>query len=70
MGAGQFRVRHESQLRTRELDVRGKHVSLEYSAHEADSDNDCAEQNNYTVEKIPVQCPSASAPKEVEFKVR
>ena len=38
------RERHESQLRVREPDLRGQHVSLSYAAHEADSDDDYAEQ--------------------------
>ena len=52
VGHGQFRERHESQLRVQEPDLRGQNVSLDYAAHEADSDDDYAEQNNYTVEKI------------------
>ena len=67
---GQFRERHESELRPREPDVRGKHVFLDYAAHEADSDNDYAEQDNYIVEKILAQDPSAFAPGGEEFKVR
>ena len=70
VGPRKFRERHESQLRAREPDVRGKHVSLNYTAHEADSDDDYAEQDNYTVEKILAQRPIASAPGGVEFKVR
>ena len=70
VGHGQFRERHESQLRVREPDLRGQHVSLSYAAHEADSDNDCAEQDDYTVEKILAQRPNASAPGGLEFKVR
>ena len=45
-------------------------MSLGYGAHEADSDNDYAEQDGYTVEKILAQRPSAWAPGGVEFKVR
>ena len=52
VGHGQFRERHESQLCVREPDLRGQHVSLSYAAHEADSDDDYAEQDDYTVEKI------------------
>ena len=70
VGPGQFEGRHESQLRAREPDIRGKHVSLDYTAHEADSDNNYAEQDDYTVEKILAQRQSASAPGGVEFKVR
>ena len=70
VGHGQFRERHESQLRVREPDLRGQHVSLSYAAHEADSDDDYAEQNDYTVEKILAQRPEASAPGGLEFKVR
>ena len=50
VGHGQFRERHESQLRVREPDLRGQHVSLSYAAHEADSVDDYAEQDDYTVE--------------------
>ena len=70
VGHGQFRERHESQLRVREPDLRGQHVSLSYAAHEADSDDDYAEQDDYTVEKILAQRPKASAPGGMEFKVR
>ena len=44
VGHGQFRERHVSQLRVREPDLRGQHVSLSYAAHEADPDDDYAEQ--------------------------
>ena len=54
----------------REPDLRGQHVSLSYPAHEADSDDDYAEQGDYTVEKILAQRPNASAPRGLEFKVR
>ena len=70
VGHGQFRERHESQLRVREPDLRGQHVSLSYAAHEADSDDDYAERDDYTVEKILAQRPKASAPGGLEFKVR
>ena len=70
VGHGQFRERHESQLRVREPDLRGQHVFLDYAAHEADSDDNYAEQDNYTVEKILAQRPNASAPRGLEFKVR
>ena len=70
VGAGQFRERHESQLRALESDVRGEHVSLDYTAHEADSDDDYAEHDDYTFQKILAQRPSASAAEGVEFKVR
>ena len=70
VGPGQFMERHESQLRAREPDVRGKHVYLDYTAHEANSDNDFAEEDNYTIEKKLAQCPNASAPGGLEFKVR
>ena len=70
VGHGQFRERHESQLRVREPDLRGQHVSLDYTAHEADSDDDYAEQDDYTVEKILAQRPNTSAPGGLEFKVR
>ena len=70
VGHGEFRERHESQLRVREPDPRGRHVSLSYAAHEADSDDDYAEQDEYTVKKILAQRPNASAPGGLEFKVR
>ena len=70
VGHRQFRERHESQLRVREPDLRGQHVSLDYTADEADSDDDYAEQDDYTVEKILAQRPNASAPRGLEFKVR
>ena len=70
VGHGQFRECHESQLRLQEPDLRGQHVSLDYTAHEADSDDDYAEQDDYTVEKILAQRPNASAPRGLEFKVR
>ena len=50
--------------------LRGQHVSLDYTAHEADSDDDYAEQDDYTIEKILAQRPNASAPGGLEFKVR
>ena len=70
MSHRQFRERHESQLRVREPDLRGQHVSLDYAAHEADSDDDYAEQDDYTVEKILAQRLNASATGGLEFKVR
>ena len=70
VGHGRFRERHESQLRVREPDLRGQHVSLSYAAHEADSDDDYAAQDDYTVEKILAQRSNASAPGGLEFKVR
>ena len=70
VGHRQFRERHESRLRVQEPDLRGQHVSLDYAAHEADSDDDYAQQDDYTVEKILAQRPSASAPGGLEFKVR
>ena len=70
LSPGQFRERHESQRHPRVPDVRGKHVSLDYAANEADSDDDYAEQDDYTVGKILAKRLSASAPGGVEFKVR
>ena len=70
VGHGPFRERQESQLRVREPDLRCQHVSLDYAAHEADSDDDYAEQDDYTVEKILAQRPNAWAPRGLEFKVR
>ena len=69
VGLGEFMERRQSPLRACEPDVLGKHVSLDYTAHEADSDDDYAEQDDYTVEKIQAQRQSASAPGGVEFKV-
>ena len=69
VGHGHFRERQESQLRVREPDLRGQHVSLDYTAHEADSDDDYAEQDDYTVEKILAQRPNASVPRGPEFRV-
>ena len=59
VGHGQFWERHKSQLRVREPDLRGQHVSLDYAAHEADSDDNYAEQDDSTVEKILAQRPNA-----------
>ena len=70
VGHRQFREGHKSQLRVQEPDLRGQHVSLDYAAHEADPDDDCAEQDDYTVGKILAQRPNASAPGGLEFKVR
>ena len=53
----------------REPDLRGQHVSPDYATHEADSDDDYAEQNDYTVKRILAQRPTASAPGGLEFKV-
>ena len=69
VGHRQFRERHKSQLRVREPDLCGQRVSPDYTAHEADSDDDYAEQNDYTVEKILAQRLNASAPEGLEFKV-
>ena len=69
VGHGQFRERHEIQLRVREPNLCGQHVSLDYAAHEADSDDDYAEGDDCTVQKIPAQRPSASAAGGLEFKV-
>ena len=70
VGHGQFWECHESQLRVREPDLGGQHVSLDYAAHEADSDDHYAEQDDSTVEMILAQRLNASAPGGVEFKVR
>ena len=70
VGHGQFRECHESQLRVREPDLCGQHVSLDYTPHEADLDDDYAEQDDYTVEKILDQRLNASASGGLEFKVR
>ena len=65
----QVKEQHESQLRAREPDGRGNHVSLDYTAHEADLDDDYAERDDYTVEEILAKRLSASAPGGVDFKV-
>ena len=70
MGSGQFRERHESQFSVRGPEVCGNHVSLDYTAHEADSDDNYAEQDDSTVEQIVAQRPSCSARGAVEFQVR
>ena len=70
VGHGQFQECRESQFPVREPDFRGQHVSLDYAVHEADTDDDYAEQNNYTVEKILAQRLNASAAGGLEFKVR
>ena len=70
VGLKQFRERHESPLCSREPDVKGKHVSLDYAAHEANLDNDYAEQADYTVQKILAPCPIAWRPGGLEFKLR
>ena len=59
LGPGHFRERHESKLRAREPHVHGTHVSLDYTAQEADSDDDNAEQDNYINQKILAQRPIA-----------
>ena len=69
VGPRQFSERHESQLRTREPDVHGEHVSLDYTVPQAKSDNNYAKRDVHTVEKILTQHPSASAPGGVTFKV-
>ena len=43
---------------------------LDYTAHETDSNDDYAEQDDYTVEKILSPRPNASVPGGLEFKVR
>ena len=45
-------------------------MSLDYTAHEANSDDDYAEQDDYTVERVLAQRPSAWAPGGLAFKVR
>ena len=45
-------------------------MTLDYAAHEAASDEDYAEQDDYTIDKILAQRPSASAAGAVVFKVR
>ena len=67
---GQFRKRHEGPLRACEHNICGKHVSLDYTAHDADSQDNYAEHDNYTVENTLAQRPNAPGPGGVEFKVR
>ena len=70
VGPRQFRKRHEGQLCAREPDVRGKNVSLDYTTNEANSNDEYAEHDDYTVAKILAKRFSASAPGGVEFQVR
>ena len=42
VGDQKFREKHESPIRAREPDIRGKHVSLDYTAHKPDWNNDYA----------------------------
>ena len=70
LGYGQLREGHDNQLRAREPDILVKHVSLEYTAHQTDSDDHHFEQDKYTVEKIPTQRPNPSGPGPMRFKVR
>ena len=70
VGPRQFTERQQTQLLAPDPDIRGKHVSLDYTDHEADSYNEYAEQNDYTVEKILAQHLSAPARGGVHFKVR
>ena len=69
VGHRQFQERHESQLHVRDPYLHGQHVSLDYAAHEADSADDYAEPDDYTVEQILAQRLNASAPGGLEFKV-
>ena len=66
VGPGQFRERHESELGARESNIRGNHVSPDFTALK---DGDYAEQDNYSVEKILAQRPNDSALGGVEYKV-
>ena len=45
-------------------------MSLDYTAHEADSNDDYAEQEDYTIGKILAERSNALARGEMEFKVR
>ena len=69
LGPRKLRERHGSQLRACEMDICEKHVLLDYTAHETDSDDNYAELDDYTVKKNLAQRPSASAPGGVEFNV-
>ena len=63
VGAGQFRERHGDLLRAREPDVCGKHVSLDYTAHEADSDVDYLGGSRCMVKMRPKLPPQGTAKK-------
>ena len=69
VGLGPFTEQHEGQLRAREHSICWKHVSLDYTAHEAVTDDDYAELDSYTVEKILAPPLKASATVGVEFQV-
>ena len=68
-GTRQFREWHECQLRAPEPDIDGKHMFLDYTAHEAESDHNYAEQDDCTVEKIPAHCLRELASGGIAFKV-
>ena len=70
VGPSVFRKRYESQLCAGEPYICAKHLSLDYTAHEAHWDDDYAQQDNYTVQKTLVQRQIAPAPGGVEFRVR
>ena len=70
VSAGQFKERHENQLRGSEPDIRGKHVSLDCTTHDADLNDDHAEQDGYTVNKILDQHRNASLARGLGFQVR
>ena len=70
IGPGQFKERHETQLRAHEPDILGKCLCLDFTSHEANLDEDCAEQGDYTVDNMLAQHPNPSAAGRVEFKVR
>ena len=70
-GPGQFKDRHgTTQLLPRVPDLRGKHVELDYTAHDGDSDDDYAEQDDHTVEKILGHRSNPQVPGGIEFRVR
>ena len=65
LGPGHFREGLETQLRAREPGFSERHVSLYYTAHEANWDDDYADQNDDTVQKILTQqrgsCPPTTS---------
>ena len=70
-GPSQFKVRHQTQLRAREPDLKGKHVSFDYCAHEADEEDDeYVESDEHIVEKILSHRSNPRVPGGIEFRVK
>jgi hypothetical protein len=70
-GPAQFKTRHATQLKGREPDLQGKHVSLEFCAHDADEDDDeYHEDDDFIVEKVLAHRANPAVPGGLEFKVR